>query len=295
MQQIALFLCCDLDAIYGAGTKEKLIIPMVQMGIDNFYIFNLTRGDRSNQIFPILLAGHLMNNNFFLNITTTMVGTTKTMEEIYYRNQAESTIVSQIVPANTFYNGAVVGWRGNPGSVQEYEHLDPGPEYNNATGTHVVGGNMGEWGWITYAPEGHACGADKLEVYRRIISPNIVGLALAVDIMGLRNAWNHPAFFDYVVRWTEFEGRSSGVTFVDKMWAQYKFSTSDVIFGDISGEGDITAYDAALAARIAVGLDELGDKLQKADVSGDGQVTAYDAALIAQKAVGLITKFPVES
>jgi photosystem II stability/assembly factor-like uncharacterized protein len=72
-------------------------------------------------------------------------------------------------------------------------------------------------------------------------------------------------------------------------------SCSLILYGDISGEGDVTAYDAALTARIAVGLDALGDKLTVADVSGDKQVTAYDAALIAQKAVGLITKFPVES
>jgi beta propeller repeat protein len=66
--------------------------------------------------------------------------------------------------------------------------------------------------------------------------------------------------------------------------------------GDVSGDGALSAYDAALAARIAVGLDAYptGDNLTKTDVSGDGFVTAYDAALIAQKAVGLIVKFPVE-
>ncbi len=71
-----------------------------------------------------------------------------------------------------------------------------------------------------------------------------------------------------------------GLIFYDPYWQVYS-----------------SAYDAALAARIAVGLDAYptGDNLTKADVSGDGFVTAYDAALIAQKAVGLISKFPVES
>jgi len=65
--------------------------------------------------------------------------------------------------------------------------------------------------------------------------------------------------------------------------------------GDVSGDGKITAYDAALTARLAVGLDALtADKLKLSEVSGDDKVTAYDAALIAQKAVGLIDKFPVE-
>ncbi len=61
----------------------------------------------------------------------------------------------------------------------------------------------------------------------------------------------------------------------------YEYAVNNVFYG-------------ALAARIAVGLDPVGDKLTVADVSGDKQVTAYDAALIAQKAVGLISKFPVE-
>ena len=49
----------------------------------------------------------------------------------------------------------------------------------------------------------------------------------------------------------------------------------------------LTFYDAALAARNAVGLINLSD-LQKeaADVSGDSLVTAFDAALIARYAVG---------
>jgi parallel beta-helix repeat protein len=69
-----------------------------------------------------------------------------------------------------------------------------------------------------------------------------------------------------------------------------------VLYGDISGDSALSAYDAALAARIAVGLDAYptGDNLTKADVSGDKQVTAYDAALIAQRVVGLIDRFPVE-
>ena len=67
------------------------------------------------------------------------------------------------------------------------------------------------------------------------------------------------------------------------------------LLGDISGDNQISAYDAALAAQYSVGLISLTqEQIQKAEVSGDKQVTAYDAALIAQRAVGLIGKFPVE-
>lgn len=75
----------------------------------------------------------------------------------------------------------------------------------------------------------------------------------------------------------------------------YEYVCSPLLYGDVSGDGSISAYDASLAAQYAVGLITLTpDQINKADVSGDGGVSAYDASLIAQRAVGLIDKFPVE-
>ncbi len=110
-----------------------------------------------------------------------------------------------------------------------------------------------------------------------------------------------------------WQDSTNGVgTFVRNMWSAYRadygpswkpspelpdWPVLKFQYGDVSGDSALSAYDAALAARIAVGLDAYptGDNLTKTDVSGDGFITAYDAALIAQKAVGLISKFPVES
>jgi hypothetical protein len=66
-------------------------------------------------------------------------------------------------------------------------------------------------------------------------------------------------------------------------------------YGDVDGNGEVTAYDAALAAQCSEGLTELTD-LQRfaADVDGNGCVSEVDADLIADYAVGLITVFPVE-
>jgi len=67
-------------------------------------------------------------------------------------------------------------------------------------------------------------------------------------------------------------------------------------YGDVSGDNEITAYDAALTAQNAISLITFtAEQATKADVSGDGQITAYDAALIAQYAVGIIDHFPVEN
>jgi hypothetical protein len=75
----------------------------------------------------------------------------------------------------------------------------------------------------------------------------------------------------------------------------YEYGASTFLYGDVNGDGEISAYDAALTAQVAVDLITLTPEQTKAaDVNSDREVTAYDAALIAQRAVGLIDKFPVE-
>ena len=58
-----------------------------------------------------------------------------------------------------------------------------------------------------------------------------------------------------------------------------------ICYGDVSGDGTVSAYDAALAAA--------GSTKPEAEVSGSGGVTNLDAALIAERVVGLISSFPV--
>jgi hypothetical protein len=67
------------------------------------------------------------------------------------------------------------------------------------------------------------------------------------------------------------------------------------IYGDVSGNGEVTAYDGALVLQETVELIEFTPQQEiLADVSGNGSVSAYDAALILQYSVGIIDTFPVE-
>lgn len=74
----------------------------------------------------------------------------------------------------------------------------------------------------------------------------------------------------------------------------------DVMYGDVSGNGDVTAYDGAKVLQYVVGALNLPDEtapnfsLEVADVSGNDVITSYDAALILQYSIGLISQFPVE-
>lgn len=75
----------------------------------------------------------------------------------------------------------------------------------------------------------------------------------------------------------------------------YLSSPPTLIYGDVSGDGNVTAYDAALVLQSVVGLKDLSSvERQAADVTNDGNVTAMDAALILQHTVGLITQFPIK-
>ena len=66
------------------------------------------------------------------------------------------------------------------------------------------------------------------------------------------------------------------------------------MFGDVSLNGKIQAYDAALILQYTVGIITLEPlQLQVADVSGNGEVMAYDASLILQYIIGMIPTFPV--
>jgi len=61
----------------------------------------------------------------------------------------------------------------------------------------------------------------KAEAYRKLNGPTWVGQALAARILGLIDAWDHPAFFDYVDRWCRAEETPAN-PFVSAMWNSFR-------------------------------------------------------------------------
>ena len=59
-----------------------------------------------------------------------------------------------------------------------------------------------------------------------------------------------------------------------------------MVTGDLNGDSELTAADAAIALQMAVGA---RTTFTAADVSGDGSVTSLDALMILQAARGAIT------
>ena len=72
----------------------------------------------------------------------------------------------------------------------------------------------------------------------------------------------------------------------------FTFDTRDQIPGDVSGNRQVTAYDAALVFQSMAQLIDLDDDAKnRADVNNDTVIDAEDAKLILRKVVGLIEQF----
>lgn len=72
-------------------------------------------------------------------------------------------------------------------------------------------------------------------------------------------------------------------------------TVDEEILGDVSGNGVVSAHDAALVLQAVVGTLELSSYQRSvADVTGDGTISAFDAALILQFTVELIAEFPAQ-
>ncbi len=72
-------------------------------------------------------------------------------------------------------------------------------------------------------------------------------------------------------------------------------STTDLMFGDVNGDGKVTAVDALEVLKSVVGKVTLpDDQSTAADTDGNGKADAADALNILKKVVGKIDKFPVE-
>lgn len=70
----------------------------------------------------------------------------------------------------------------------------------------------------------------------------------------------------------------------------------EVTYGDLNGDGEIGALDAAMVYAIANSkLEATEAQLAAADVNGDGEVGALDAAMIYAYANGKLEQFPVEA
>ena len=78
-------------------------------------------------------------------------------------------------------------------------------------------------------------------------------------------------------------------------WVALVEEKVDNVFGDVSGDGEVSAFDASLVLQHAIGLIVLPQNLLTiADVSSNGDVSAFDGSMILQHVIDLLPCFPAD-
>ena len=273
--------------------KETLLTRFVQLGIDNYGVIQDGGEENFGEIagckWSIIFAGLILDNTDMKNI-----------------GQRSGDYID-------------IGPYGPGNLPPDYIHFreDDQTFYvdQNATGGYDAGDiGLPEWG-ISHATDPGEDLKDWNGIGSRRTASAIAwtGFILAAHIMDARDLWNHDALFDYQDRYMEVEDDWRWISlFVEDMWDTHRtafkpvwtrndpadiysqgyYIEDDIMLGDVTGNGNVSSYDASLTAQYAIGLISLSaDEVLRADVTQNDDVSAYDASLIAQYAIGLIDGF----
>lgn len=201
-----------LQLNYTQAEKRDLLVRLTQIGIDHFAnvqngcVWEGVGGQCSGRKFPILLAGAVLHDASMLAIGTNY-------PSAYYGPSSPNNRSQFGEDCQTFY----------------VEQSSPGV-FNWGYGGYTLA-NVGvpEWGnnHTTWPTNDHASWTQ--DSYRRCCTANAwVGQTLAARIMGLRDEWAHPAYFDYMDRFmqTETAGQwtRSWEPWQEQMWDHYRAS-----------------------------------------------------------------------
>jgi len=301
--------------------KETLLIRYVQLGIDLYGI--VQDGGRENWMgmgghasarkYPILFAGLVLNDSSMRNIGQ------KSGDYIYSGGYSPGNEPPDYIyfgeDDQTFYvTQADVNITNGPLFSPDARDTEKIPYQQSDIG-------LPEWG-IVHALEPERSNKYWPTAYRQTCARGWAGWVLAVHIVGIKSLWNHDALFDYMDRYMQvaedngaWPGYRQMSPFNEVMWDTYRvhygrrwimnnysdpysqghYSGDEHPFnikGDVTGNGEISSYDASLAAQYSIGLVSLTpEAIAAADVTGNDEVSSYDASLIAQYSIGLIDGF----
>lgn len=196
-----LALNVDFTQLPGSPSKDPLLIPIVQLGIDLTGIADngggwpANGGHHQGRKLPILFAGVLLNDEHMKNAGH---WTTR------FQDDEQTFVVSQ----------ADVEISNGPNWAPDKRGGEPQPYAESDIG-------LPEWG-IRHAHKPENDNKLWTTVYRSINNASIVAVVLNARIMGLEEAWNHPPLFAYADRITKGEnlkdGTNSPSPFVMAMW-----------------------------------------------------------------------------
>ncbi|MBN2485964.1 MAG: T9SS type A sorting domain-containing protein [Bacteroidales bacterium] len=173
--------------------KEKLLIYIVQLGIDNYRVMQLgaelasgnwppNGGHNMGRKLPIVLAGKVLGNNDMLNI-----GVWNPSIAVGNFNPVFQEDLNLFYVAQSDVDETKIGRSGDP-IVEQYTQ-------------DMIG--MPEWGIEHSGPIGETNRDNSYwnAGYRHINATAVLGHVLSAYILGLKTNWQNDLFFEYYDRW----------------------------------------------------------------------------------------------
>jgi len=198
--------------------KRTLLVRFVQVGLDNYGV--IQDGGRDNwrqdsgRKFPILLAGLALNDPDMKNIGEKSGDYAHTAP--YGPDNPPADLIRFEEDETTFYVGQIDVEMSHSGQWvpdNRAEALVPYDEWDFG---------LPEWGAVRLYDR-RGINKDWGATYRTVIGQSFGGLVLAVYIMGVKDLWNHDAFFDYNDRYMQVEvGLRQSSRFAEDMWDTYR-------------------------------------------------------------------------
>ena len=182
----ALLLCLDLER----AEKEKILIGLVQVGIDNYHQALL------NKRMWTIDGGHMMGRKFPILFAGLMLGRPEMLTLRDYASQEDL--------ATYFGGDGEHLWTGWQNSAHPYaaDVMYTQSDQLDTSGHSYNWEHLAPSAWHLFPfPNNGMFPFDKHEGYRRLVAPSLAGEAIAARILGLKSAWSHEPFFAYVDRW----------------------------------------------------------------------------------------------
>jgi hypothetical protein len=274
-----------LNLNIGDDNKKNLTIRLAQLGIDNYRNMEMgndlprgnwypLEGQQMGRKLPIVFAGLVLDDNDMLNIGKWENNNPNGGLNPVFQ---EDLNIFRVTEADVGRHVSGVNTGCSSGTCT----VACAPEYT----LDQVG--LPEWGSRHYGPYANLCNdnADWAAAYRSISIAGMLGTALAVNLMGIKENWDNNLFFDYYDRAIDMErslgyfitdprlsGSQSTSQFTFDIWIRYRNSTG-CIWTSVNPSTRLSQYDCDGDENYDVDCSSINSCL---DYNGNTRAEDYD-------------------
>jgi hypothetical protein len=210
---------CQLVLDADPARKRLLATRLIQLGIDNYGMaitpkgrstWSANGGHMSGRAFPILFAGFMLNDPALSALFA------KTGRYACQNGYSEGNLPPDYVHFGEIDQTFYVTQR----DVDRSHGVTWAPDLRAAAIPYAAKDiGKADWGMAHAAsPLGDNNNIDS--TYRMVNTPSWAGFVLASRILGIKEAWNHPALFDYMDSW--MDDMPAQTAFLQTMWNVYR-------------------------------------------------------------------------